>query len=73
MARKTTKAVLSPAAIMEDLTGAWRSRALATGIELNIFDHIGKGKRTAKEVGEAAGASAQWRMPFRSAGMPGRI
>jgi ubiquinone/menaquinone biosynthesis C-methylase UbiE len=57
MARKTTKAALSPAAIMEDLTGAWRSRALATGIELNIFGHIAKGKRTAKEVAEAAGAS----------------
>lgn len=57
MARKRTKASLSPAAIMEDLTGVWRSRALVAGIELNIFDHIAKGKRTAKEVADAAGAS----------------
>jgi ubiquinone/menaquinone biosynthesis C-methylase UbiE len=57
MARKTAKASLSPAAIMEDLTGAWRSRALVAGVELDVFDHIAKGKRTAKEVAEAAGAS----------------
>jgi len=57
MARKSAKASLSPAAIMDDLTGAWRSRAVVAGIELNVFDHIAKGKRTAKEVADAAGAS----------------
>ena len=58
MARKAEKkASLSPAGIMDDLTGAWRSRALATGIELSVFEHIAKGKRTSKEVAEAAGAS----------------
>ena len=57
MARKTAKASLSPSLIMEDLTGAWRSRALAAGVELEIFSHIAAGKRTAKEVAQAAGAS----------------
>ena len=57
MARKTDKAALSPAAIMEDLTGAWRARTLATGVELDVFGHLAKGKRTAKDVAEAVGAS----------------
>jgi 3-hydroxy-5-methyl-1-naphthoate 3-O-methyltransferase len=57
MARKTGNAPLSPAVIMEDLTGAWRSRALAAAVELDVFSHIAEGKRTAKEVAGAAGAS----------------
>src|SRR6266481_5588378 len=57
MARKTGKAALSPAVIMEDLTGAWRSRTLAAAVELDVFSHIAKGKRTAKDVAGAAGAS----------------
>jgi len=57
MARKTGKAPLSPAVIMEDLTGAWRSRALAAAVELDVFNHIAEGKRTAKDVAGAAGAS----------------
>jgi ubiquinone/menaquinone biosynthesis C-methylase UbiE len=57
MARKTGKAQLSPAGIMEDLTGPWRSGALAAAVELDVFTHIAEGKRTVKEVAEAAGAS----------------
>jgi ubiquinone/menaquinone biosynthesis C-methylase UbiE len=57
MARKTGKAPLSPALIMEDLAGAWRSRALVAVVELDVFTHIAEGKRTVKEVAEAAGAS----------------
>ena len=57
MVRKTGKASLSPAVIMEDLTGTWRSRALIAGVDLDIFSHIAKGKRTVKEIAEAAGAS----------------
>ena len=43
--------------VMQDLTGAWRSRALVAGVELDVFSHIAKGKRTVKEIAEAAGAS----------------
>jgi len=57
MARKTGTAPLSPAMVMEDLAGAWRSRALVAAVELDVFSHIAKGKRTVKEVAEAAGAS----------------
>jgi len=57
MARKTGKAQLSPAVIMEDLSGAWRSRALVAAVELEVFSHIAWGKRTAKDVAGAAGAS----------------
>jgi SAM-dependent methyltransferase len=57
MPRKTRKTLLSPAVLMEDLTGAWRSRALVAAVELDVFSQIAAGKRTVKEVAEAAGAS----------------
>jgi SAM-dependent methyltransferase len=57
MPRKAKKAPLSPAMIMEDLTGAWRSRTLVAGVELGVFSQIAAGKRTVKEIAEAAGAS----------------
>ncbi|HEV7967922.1 MAG TPA: methyltransferase [Candidatus Acidoferrales bacterium] len=57
MPRKTTKTPLSPAMVMEDLTGAWRSRTLVAGVELGIFGHIATGKRTVNEIAEAAEAS----------------
>src|SRR6202521_1883796 len=57
MARKTGTAPLSPAAITEDLMGVWRSRALLAAVELDIFGHLAKGKRTVNEIAEAAGAS----------------
>jgi ubiquinone/menaquinone biosynthesis C-methylase UbiE len=57
MARKTGKAPLSPAAIMEDVTGAWRSQALATAVDLDVFSHIAEGKQTTEDVAGAAGAS----------------
>lgn len=43
--------------VMEDLTGAWRTRSLVAAIELDVFSQIAAGKRTVKEIGEAAGAS----------------
>jgi SAM-dependent methyltransferase len=42
---------------MEDLMGAWRSRALVAAVELDVFTHIAAGNRTVKEVAEAAAAS----------------
>jgi 3-hydroxy-5-methyl-1-naphthoate 3-O-methyltransferase len=57
MPRKTKKKIQSPAMLMEDLTGAWRARSLVAGVELNVFSHIAAGKRTVKEIAEAAGAS----------------
>jgi len=57
MARKTGKAALSPAAIMDDIMGVWRSRAMVAAVQLKIFDHIAKGKHTAIEIAEASGAS----------------
>ena len=57
MARKAGTASLSPARIMEDLTGAWRSRTLIAAVELDVFSHIADGKRTVKEIADAAGAS----------------
>jgi 2-polyprenyl-3-methyl-5-hydroxy-6-metoxy-1,4-benzoquinol methylase len=57
MPRITKKPSLSPAVIMDDLMGAWRSRALVAAVELDVFTHIAAGKRTVKEVAEAAGAS----------------
>jgi 2-polyprenyl-3-methyl-5-hydroxy-6-metoxy-1,4-benzoquinol methylase len=57
MLRKAMKTVPSPAAVMQDLTGAWRARALVAGVELDVFAGIASGKRTAKEIAEAANAS----------------
>ena len=57
MLHKKKSPPVSPAAIMEDLMGAWRARALATAVELDIFTHIAAGRRTVREVAEAAGAS----------------
>lgn len=57
MPQKSKKLPITPAAIMDDLTGGWRARALATGIELDVFAPIAAGKRTAKEIGDAVGSS----------------
>jgi len=57
MPRKSRKTPLSPAMVMEDLTGAWRARTLVAGVELDVFSHVAAGKRTVKEIAEAAGAS----------------
>lgn len=59
MPQKRKKPPITPAAIMDDLTGGWRARALAAGIELDIFAPIAAGKRTAKEIGGAVGASSR--------------
>lgn len=57
MPRKTKKTIPSPAAVMQDLTGAWRARTLVAGVELDVFGRIASGKRTVKEIAEAAKAS----------------
>jgi len=57
MPRKAKNAQLSPAAVMQDLTGAWRTRTLVAGVELGVFSQIAAGKRTVKEIADAAGAS----------------
>jgi SAM-dependent methyltransferase len=57
MPRKTKKTPLSPASIMEDITGAWRTRSLAAAVELDVFSRIAAGKRTVKNIAEGAGAS----------------
>jgi len=57
MPRKTKKTPLTPAMVMEDMAGAWRSRTLVAGVELDVFGQIAAGKRTLKEIAEAAGAS----------------
>jgi 3-hydroxy-5-methyl-1-naphthoate 3-O-methyltransferase len=57
MPRKTKKTMPSPAAVMQDLSGAWRARTLVAGVELDVFGRIASGKRTVKEIAEAANAS----------------
>jgi len=57
MPRKPLKKAISPAMVMEDLTGAWRSRTLVAGVELDVFRHISAGRGTAAEIAKAAGAS----------------
>ena len=58
MPRKSRKKTsLSPAAIMEDITGAWRARSLAAAAELDVFSQIAAGKRTVKEIAEGSGTS----------------
>ncbi len=57
MPPKPKKAPLSPAAIMEDLIGSWRARALSAAVELDLFSPMAVGKGTAKEIAGAAGTS----------------
>jgi ubiquinone/menaquinone biosynthesis C-methylase UbiE len=57
MPRKTNKKPLSPAMFMEDLTGAWKAQTLVAAVELDVFGRIAAGKRTAKLIAGAAGAS----------------
>ncbi len=42
---------------MDEFLTGWRSQAMFAGIDLDVFTHIAAGRRTAKEVAEAAGAS----------------
>ncbi len=48
---------VSPQRIVEDLWAAWRTQALVAGIELGLFTHIADGKRTPKDIAQAAQAS----------------
>jgi ubiquinone/menaquinone biosynthesis C-methylase UbiE len=57
MAHKTKKNALTPKPILEDLMASWRTQTLVAGIRLDVFTHIVGGKRTAKEVADAADAS----------------
>jgi 3-hydroxy-5-methyl-1-naphthoate 3-O-methyltransferase len=57
MPGKTKTKPLTAAAVMEDLTGAWRARTLVAAVELNIFDQIASGQRSAAEIARAASAS----------------
>lgn len=59
MPHKIKRTLLSPAMVMEDLTGSWRARSLIAAIELNVFSQIAAGKRTVKEICEATGASSR--------------
>jgi 3-hydroxy-5-methyl-1-naphthoate 3-O-methyltransferase len=51
------KKTISPAMVMEDLTGAWRSRTLVAGVELGVFSYIAGGLRTAADIAKAADAA----------------
>jgi len=57
MARTTKKTALTPKPILEDFTASWRTQTLVAGVRLDVFSHIAGGKRTAKEVANAARAS----------------
>jgi 3-hydroxy-5-methyl-1-naphthoate 3-O-methyltransferase len=57
MAQKPRKPPLSPAAIMEEIIGSWRARALSAAVELDLFSQVAVGKRTAKEIAGGAGTS----------------
>lgn len=57
MPKKRKKSPITPTAIMDDLTGGWRARALAAGVELDLFGQIAAGKRTVKKISDAVGAS----------------
>src|SRR6185503_18378548 len=48
---------VSPQQIIEHLWAARAAQALVAGVELELFTHIYNGKRTAKELARAAGAS----------------
>ena len=57
MPRKSVGRTLTSAALMEDLTGAWRARTVVAGVELDVFRQLAAGRRTPKEVAHATGAS----------------
>jgi len=59
MARRLKKTSHSPAMVMEDFTGAWRTRSLVAAIELDVFSQIAAGKRTLKNIAEGAKASTR--------------
>ncbi len=48
---------VTPDKIMSLLWASRATQALVTGIELDVFDHIGSGKRTAKEISRAGRTS----------------
>jgi cyclopropane fatty-acyl-phospholipid synthase-like methyltransferase len=48
---------VTPELFWDTMTAFQRSAALKTAVELEVFTHIGAGKQTASEIGQAAGAS----------------
>jgi ubiquinone/menaquinone biosynthesis C-methylase UbiE len=53
----TAQAEVSPQRILQDLWMARGAQAIVAGVELDVFTHIAEGKRTAKEIAHAAGAT----------------
>ncbi len=49
----------SPVSLIFDLWAASRTYALTAGIRLDVFTHIGKGKRNVAEIAQAANASVR--------------
>src|SRR5579875_2471992 len=47
----------SPVKLLEDLWAGWRSYALFSAVELDLFSHIAQGRRTIGELAGALGAS----------------
>ena len=57
MTQEATQMNVTPQRIIQDLWAARETQVLVAGVELNIFTHIEKGKRTAKGIARAANAS----------------
>jgi SAM-dependent methyltransferase len=55
---KSTKEI-SPAQVLDDLQGQWRTWTLAAGAELGLFDHIAAGRRSVAEIAAATGAAGR--------------
>ncbi len=51
-----TQRLPSPVRVFEDFSAGWRSMALATAIDLDLFTRIAEGKRTPAEIASAIGA-----------------
>src|SRR5215210_4087647 len=59
MAQAAPSTEVTPQRIINDLWSARSTLVLVAGVELNVFDHIAAGNRTAKEIARAAQANAQ--------------
>src|SRR5215210_3687964 len=58
MAQAAPSTEVTPQRIINDLWSARSTLVLVAGVELNVFDHIAAGKRTAKEIARASKANA---------------
>jgi ubiquinone/menaquinone biosynthesis C-methylase UbiE len=57
MAQAAKQIEVTPQRILEDIWSARNALALVAGVELDLFGHIAAGKRNAKQIARAAGAS----------------